>query len=240
MNEFFNAIKSRIQQLTGGKPLHDPSPTLTDDGPAPKSAEEWFRRGFDKKFPSANAYVPGATASPTPSPTLAPAVAPTVTPAMAEILGRSDKFKASYNDSTRPNAEIIRKQAKQYGVMPELMLDISSQESMLGQLLRTQNYHPTERSASGLFHFTAPTWDEGVKRFGKQLGIANPGYEPYSQEWLDWIDQSRMDPELNAAMTALFLKNKMLSRWDASKDVWGPNYQPEELSPYYPQVLGAR
>lgn len=239
MNEFFNAIKSRIQQLTGGKPMHDPSPGLPDDGPAPKSPEEWYRRGFHLKFPDAGIAKPTA-ATPTPSPTKSPTVAPTVTPAMAEILGRSGKFKAVYNDTTRPNAEIIRSQAQKYGVMPELMLDISSQESMLGQLERTSGYHPTERSASGLFHFTAPTWEEGIKRFGKQLGISNPGYEPYSQEWLDWIDQSRMDPELNAAMTALFMKNKLLGRWNASKDVWGPNYSPEELAPYYPQTQATR
>lgn len=183
--------------------------------------------------------IPTTTPTPTRTPTRTPTQTPRVLGAQQTqqpstgSLGRSAKFKQAYTPETEADVNTIRKVANNYGVMPDLLLDIAAQESVLGRQLRTSGYHPTNRSASGLFQFTAPTWEEGVNRFGGQLGLENPYHEQWSPEWLDWVDEGRMNNELNARMAALFVKNGMLGRWDASRDVWGPQYTQEELAPYY-------
>lgn len=143
-----------------------------------------------------------------------------------------------YSPQTQGTVDTIVSAANQVGVRPDLLLDIAAQESALGNLgpnnpdLRTSGFHPTARSASGVFQFTAPTWAEGVRRYAKELGIEPISAEPYTDEWLRQIDQYRLDPRLNSLMAAMFIRDGMLSRWNASKNVWGNVYSDEELRPY--------
>lgn len=209
-----------------------------------------FGPSYTYTYPSTATAVPNPTASPTPpqataapprqQPTPSPSVlgttsqpSPTSMPQGSTPMGRSHKFRSAYGDSVKPTVETIVRAANQIGVSPELMLDVAAQESMLGAIQRTHGYHPTQRSASGVFQFTAPTWVEGVNRYGQQLGLDPITAEQYSPAWVQQIDQGRMDPLMNSLMAAQFMKDGMLGRWDASKGVWGPEYSQEELSPYY-------
>ena len=105
----------------------------------------------------------------------------------------------------------IRSAAEKYGVPSSLLYDIALQESSFDP---NPNPNP-ESTASGLFQFTSPTWGD-ITRW---MGIP--------------ANSDRTDPQIAANAAAWAISNGLLSKWDASKDVWGQYYQPEELTDYY-------
>lgn len=175
--------------------------------------------------------IPSPTPTPVPSPTTQPTPQPSpITQAMEMITGRSEKYKAITSDSNKPIQRVVIQAAQEVGVNPSLMLDIAAQESMLnpnakasengfdGKTLdpKTGEVLPYS-SATGLFQFTDGTWREAMKRFPK----------------ITQSMEDRTNPYINALVAASFLKQQMLSRWNASQAVWGPNYTKEEVAGYY-------
>ncbi len=231
--------------------LVSPAPSTSKESKQGFSFGTLLRALFDKETDISDAfssrkYTFGSQALATPTPSATEKPQPTKMPTQANpspsggqvrgvsstnsIAGRTNKFRSALNENTQPNVNTIVRAANQIGVNPGLLLDIAAQESMLGSIERTEGYHPTERSASGLFQFTAPTWVEGVNRYGKDLGLDRISAPTYSSEWVNQIDQGRMDKMMNALMAAKFIKDGMLSRWNASKDVWGPHYSQDEIN----------
>lgn len=212
--KLFGTVKDSVSNFLNPKPpkLFDP----TDVDP-------------NYVYPTPKPKTPLQVMSPTNTPKPTPSVLSAFTPAS----GRSEKFKQAYSPDRAEIVNEIVKVSKEYGINPELMLDIAAQESLLGKIERTAGYHPTARSASGVYQFINTTWAENAKKYAKQLGIETPNYPEYSKEWLDWIDKYRLDPKTNIRLAALILKNKGLSNWLASKNVWGQNYTEDELQPYY-------
>lgn len=190
---------------------------------------------------------PKPTKAPTATPTKAPTKAPTRSPQvlgaqspsptpmqqyMGSIQGRTQKYQSANTPNTRPFQEAIISAAGEDKILAQLMLDIAAQESMLGSIERTSGYHPTQRSASGLFQYVAPTWEGGVKKYGDKIGLSPITAPRYSNDWVSQIDAGRLDPKMNALMTALFLKDGGLRNWDASRDIWGSAYTSDELARY--------
>jgi transposase-like protein len=126
--------------------------------------------------------------------------------------GRNPDFSKLDMSQYQSSTNAITKAAAEYGIPASLLYDIALQESTLNP-----NPKPNpDSTAAGLFQFTSPTWEEAKKRM--KLDSA----------------ASRLDPDVAAKAAAYFISNGMLGRWDASKDVWGQFYSPEELQGYYP------
>lgn len=220
--------------------------------------------GFKQITPSyRNEPINQPTPMPTPTanPTPFPAFAPTPTPKPSLLApkpqvkgvsttkmpeGRSQKYREAISGADPQNIQFIVDAANKYGVSPELLLDISSQESMLGQVLRTAGYHPTQKTASGLFHFVAPTWAAYMQKYADDYGVDVPqGLQqatPWSDTWKDalytpevmnWVDAYRMNPEINSDLAARVISEGGLSNWDESKPIWKEGFTDRELSPYY-------
>jgi len=170
------------------------------------------------------------TPSPIPTPMATPT--PQQSPGGNSVpAGKTKKFWAIANEGNKPTRDIIIRAAQEVGVDASLMLDIAAQESVLDPSRRAQDYGFDGKtvtkdgkvlpysSAAGLFQFTDGTWQEAMRRY---------------PEIVTSMDQ-RMDPYINAVVAANFIKNRMLSRWNASKDVWGPAHPDVEIAKYYPQ-----
>jgi soluble lytic murein transglycosylase-like protein len=126
--------------------------------------------------------------------------------------GRNPDFSKFDMSQYQPSVNAITQAAEEYGIPASLLFDIAFQESTLNP-----NPPPNpDSTAAGLFQFTSPTWEEAKKRM--KLDSA----------------ASRLDPDVAAKVAAYFISNGMLGRWNASKDVWGQFYSPEELQGYYP------
>ena len=126
-------------------------------------------------------------------------------------------------------AQALNTAAAKYGIPPELLFDIALQESSFdpqsdpyeqgrGEQYREAGY------PKGLFQITDPTL-EALRIYGK-----NPASTLELPNW------ERFDPLTNALMAAYLISRGQLGRWEASKGVWGPYYNQEELQPFYSQT----
>lgn len=120
--------------------------------------------------------------------------------------------------------------AQAYKIPPSLLYDIALQESSFNPTLvnTTPDAYRGGKpiNPTGLFQFTDDTWDT-VKNYAAMpnSSLKLPNFE-------------RTDPKTNALAAAYLIKFGQLGRWDASKNVWGPYYKEEEISPYYAQTMG--
>jgi hypothetical protein len=138
-----------------------------------------------------------------------PMVQPTPTPTpQIDYQARNPSYP-DFNVSDVVKQAIIEASQKNQ-IPPELLLDIALQESSFNP----EKQNPGS-SAGGLFQFTDPTWND-MQRWGAIPQNAD-----------------KFNPETNAQAAAWAIANGLLEKWNASKDVWGEHYNPEELQQYY-------
>jgi len=171
---------------------------------------------------------------PTPSPIKSAVLeTPTPTPVMARNIvqakeeikpeenvftGRSEKFNAikKVNEEGYQTLSNILKQSGANDLETQLALDVAAQESELGRL--DKNYNWPISTSRGPFMFNQGTWNDYLQ--------SNPEAAKRKAD--------RSDPK-EAVEAFLFairngIKGQGLSKWNASKDVWGSSYTPQELS----------
>jgi len=141
-------------------------------------------------------------------------ITPTPTP---EIYGRTDKantIRAKSPDLYNQAVERI----KNVGANPfetNLLVDIAAAENNLKP--EGNNYKWPVSTSQGMYMFNNPTWGDYLK--------ASESARLAGAKKLDPLEQTR---------AILFeIRNKRLSRWDASKSVWSKPYNQEELKKYY-------
>lgn len=149
------------------------------------------------------------------------------------FLGRSDKFKTvsqNYPDNYNNIVDILN-QIPSTDLERQLALDIAAQESIFDPK-RKANEHGFDgvtinpdtgkpypwSSAEGLFQFTNGTWSDYLKENPEEAAKG----------------ANRSNP-LDAYKAFLYtirhgITGQGLSRWNASNNVWGSSYTPEELS----------
>lgn len=113
----------------------------------------------------------------------------------------------------------IEKAADKYGVPSQLLFDIALQESHFDA--GTVNMTEAGKAAgnpTGLYQFTDATWDMILNTYNNKKGMS-----------LKLPNTNRADPETNAMAAAYLIKNGQLGKWDASEDVWGKYWTPDEL-----------
>lgn len=157
----------------------------------------------------------------TPTPTIKQNIVQTkeeIKPEENVFLGRSDKFNAvkKVYDEGYQNLSNILKDAGANDLESQLALDIAAQESELGRV--DKNYNWPVSTSRGPFMFNEGTWGDYLE--------SNPEAAKRNAD--------RSDPR-EAVEAFLFairngIKGQGLSKWNASKDVWGGSYSPEELS----------
>jgi len=151
--------------------------------------------------------------------------------------GRSQKAKNLKPSDTVMDA--INKAIQAHPVPQDLMYDISAQESVFDPSRRARDYgfdgvtidpktgKPYALStAEGLFMFNEPTWNTVLNSYNDKPGMS-----------LHLPNTNRLDPYSSAMAAAYLIQNGQLGKWDASRDVWGPSYQKEELQPNYSQSM---
>ena len=136
-------------------------------------------------------------------------------------LGRNPVFEA-----VNPKPEVksaIQKAAIKFRVPEALLYDIALQESSLNPSL--VNETPEGKAAgspTGLAQFTDSTWED-VLRFNA---------DPKSSLFRVLPNENRKDPETNMMAASYLIKFGQLGKWDASEDVWGEYWAPEELEEF--------
>lgn len=119
--------------------------------------------------------------------------------------------------------------AQQFGgdnpqTLKQLLYDISLQES---------HYHPNSINKTpegiaagtpqGLFQFTDGTWNGILNNYNNKGSLKLPTTD-------------RLDPLTNAMAAAFLISHGQVGRWNASRNIWGPNYTKDEIAPYYSQT----
>lgn len=154
-------------------------------------------------------------ASPVPQPVKAPTVTPTYD---SGALARNPSFK---NYTLRDDVKnAVMKASEKYSVPHQLLFDLFAQESSL--LPDKVNDTPEGIAAgypTGLGQFTNDTWDD-VLAYSRNPNSSLYGVLP---------NNDRKDPYTNALATAYLVKMGQLGKWDASEDVWGEFWSPQEL-----------
>lgn len=118
--------------------------------------------------------------------------------------------------------DAINTAANTYGVPPQLLFDVAMAESTFNP--KAKAYDPKSTS-SGLFMFNNGTWQEAQKL------VPN------------LPDANRWNPLSSSLAAAWYIKNRLLGRWNASKDSkdnknsWGQFWDDQELQDYYPENL---
>ncbi len=170
---------------------------------------------------------------PTPSPakkevkTPTSILTPTPTPT-PPVLARNpsiDKYRVT--DKVKNS---INEAASKFNVPSQLLFDITLQESSFDPSL--VNVTPEGKAAgnpTGLFQFTDNTWEQ-VKRYNRDSNSSLYKVLP---------NTNRKDPKTNALAAAYLIKFGQLGKWDASEDVWGEYWTPEELEEqgFYSQTM---
>lgn len=193
-------------------------------------------RVIDDKSGTATTYAPGKKAvisEMTPSPTMTQTPkqevpqtisnpinnpAPIVKPTSAKVMsGRNPAFTAGKYKAQPNVAQAINDAATKYGIPPELLFDIAAQESSLDPSKINVNA-ASGLNPSGLFQFTDDTWRNILGSYNNKPGMS-----------LNLPNSDRFDPYTNALAAAYLIKNGQLGKWDASEDVWGNYWTPEEL-----------
>ncbi len=144
----------------------------------------------------------------------------------AQMIARNPNFKNFKVDPTVASA--INQASKKYNVPSSLLYDIALQESNFNpNSVNTTAAGKQAGNPKGLFQFTDSTWNNILNAYDKKSGMS-----------LSLPNANRQDPVTNALAAAYLIKFGQLGRWDASKNVWGQYYKPEELKPYYTQTIG--
>jgi len=113
--------------------------------------------------------------------------------------------------------DALSQAANKYQVPPELLYDIALQESSYDPRKVNPNA-PPGLNPLGLFQFTDSTWDNILSQYNNKPGMT-----------LSLPNTDRLDPRTNAEAAAYLIKHGQLGKWDASEDVWGNYYTPQEL-----------
>lgn len=159
--------------------------------------------------------------STTPAKIVNPTASPEVTPTLAQLLaGRTAKFESAKKANEEGYKNLLST-LDNLGATPlekQIALDVAAQESMLGQI--DKNYDWPNSTSRGTFMFNNGTWSDYLK--------ANPDAAKRN------ADQSNMKDATEAFLFAIRngITGQGLSRWNASRDVWGQGYTPEELSTF--------
>lgn len=162
---------------------------------------------------------------PSPSPT------PTPQPEFASTKSDLARNPAVKKFNIRPEVDTAIKQAaSEFKLPPSILYDIALQESSFDPGLK--NTSPEGVAAGtpvGLFQFTPGTWQSVINYANKPGSSLRLPQNP-----------KREDPLTNARAAAYLISHGQLGRWDASKNIWGKFYSPEELQPYYSQTIGRK
>ena len=115
-----------------------------------------------------------------------------------------DQVRQRYGGMKSPQLEkemvpMIKEIAKLTGVPESLMIKMAAQESSFNPLVKS----PTS-TATGLYQFTDPTWDDMIKKYGQKIGIPS---DP-DRRW-------RIHPVVNAYMGAMFFRDNHKALTDA-------------------------
>ena len=189
---------------------------------SPVSTQQPNVRATFNRPDSTSTVVPTSIPTSTPIPTPIPTSTPTPTPIQSNLA----RNPAISNFNIQPEViDAITQAAQKYGLPPKILFDIALQESSFDP----RKVNPETGVHHGLFQFDPPTWQTAQ----------NYANMPSSSLTLP-ENPNRFDPFINALVAAYFISHGQLGRWDASKDVWGPFYSEEELTPYYSQTLSRK
>ena len=156
-------------------------------------------------------------------PTSTPTVTPTPERTTQPIEGRSDKFRKiseAYPENYQKLLDLLD-QSDANDVEKQLAIDVAAQESMFDPVRKASKHGFLESTSSGLFQFNNGTWRDylDVNPEAKERGASKDNPADALEAFLWTIRKG--------------IKGQGLSKWDASKDVWGPSYSDEELQPFY-------
>lgn len=115
-------------------------------------------------------------------------------------------------NSLSPVFDIIKRASDETGVPEDLLQDIAFQESRFNPSQKNP-----EGTATGLFQFVDQTWREMMTRYPSIASSMDDRYDPY----------------ISAIVAAKEIEAGRLSRWNASKPVWGPYYESDEITGFY-------
>lgn len=198
-------IKSFFQSLN---PFKDETTTVYAKRTGPG-----FDAPMQQPYSGRNKQSPQITASPLPSPTPTP-MAQNVpaggygrNPGLSRYTISPDVHRALNQASTK------------YNVPVELLYDMAAQESSFNpHLVNTTPAGRVAGNPTGLYQFTDNTWSDVVNMYNNKPGMS-----------LSLPNTNRTDPMTNAEAAAYLIKNGQLGKWDASEDVWGNYWTPDEL-----------
>jgi hypothetical protein len=163
-------------------------------------------------------FQPTTTPTTTPTPIVNPAASSEVIPNNVPTYGRTKKAESAIKTNPDKYQQLISwlDTIGANDLEKNLAVDIAAQESMINP--QSPSPGPTSTSR-GLYMFNNGTWGN------YQKGIGNTG-----------VSQDNGLDQLNAFLYAIRhgITGQGLSRWNASKPVWGPSYTPEELSNFKP------
>ncbi len=136
---------------------------------------------------------------------------PSPTPTLLPLIGRDPRKSTYHPEDVQPALRAIQAASQQTGIQEDLLQDIAMAESSLNPASPGPGGNST---ASGLYQFTNPTWQDAMR-------------------WYGYSEQDKMDAYRNALAAARMIMDGYLSKWDASKSRWSPYYSSEELAGYY-------